>query len=73
MEQKRRGRPAKIKPAPVILEVESGEGTTIDQLKICGEKLEEIEKVLARNPYRVDIRADKQKLIDQICFLVKSI
>jgi hypothetical protein len=73
MEQKRRGRPAKEKPMPVILETETGEGTLTDKLKFCGGQLEELEEILNKEPYRMDLRVKKQEFIDQICFLIKSI
>ena len=73
MEQKRRGRPAKEKPMPTILETETGEGTLTDKLKFCGIQLEELEEVLNKEPYRMDLRVKKQEFIDQICFLIKSI
>jgi hypothetical protein len=73
MEQKRRGRPAKEKLMPTILETEVGEGTLIDKLKFCGNQLEELEEVLNKEPYRMDLRVKKQEFIDQICFLIKNI
>lgn len=73
MEQKRRGRPAKEKQIPTLSEIETGEGTTIDKLKFCGDQLEELEENLNREPYRMDLRMRKQEFINQICFLIKSI
>jgi len=71
--EKRRGRPAKEKPMPVILETEAGEGTLTNRLKFCGNQLEELEEILNKEPYRMDLRVKKQEFIDQICFLIKSI
>jgi len=71
--EKRRGRPAKEKPMPTILETEAGEGTLTDRLKFCGGQLEELEEVLNKEPYRMDLRVKKQEFIDQICFLIRSI
>jgi hypothetical protein len=71
--EKRRGRPAKEKSMPTILQAEVGEGTVTDKLKFCGVQLEELEEVLNKEPYRMDLRVKKQEFIDQICFLIKSI
>jgi hypothetical protein len=71
--EKRRGRPAKEKPMPVILETKISEGTVTDKLKFCGDQLEELEEILNKEPYRMDLRVKKQEFIDQICFLIKSI
>jgi hypothetical protein len=71
--EKRRGRPAKEKQTPILPEVEIGEGTLTDKLKFCGSQLEELEEVLNKEPYRMDLRVKKQEFIDQICFLIKSI
>jgi hypothetical protein len=71
--EKRRGRPAKEKLMPTILQAEIGEGTVTDKLKFYGVQLEELEEVLNKEPYRMDLRVKKQEFIDQICFLIKSI
>jgi len=71
--EKRRGRPAKEKQTPMLPEVEIGEGTLTDKLKFCGGQLEELEEILNKEPYRMDLRVKKQEFIDQICFLIKSI
>jgi hypothetical protein len=71
--EKRRGRPAKEKLMSTILQAEIGEGTVTDKLKFYGVQLEELEEVLNKEPYRMDLRIKKQEFIDQICFLIKSI
>ena len=71
--EKRRGRPAKEKPMSTVLETEIGEGTLTDKLKFCGNQLEELEEILNKEPYRMDLRVKKQEFIDQICFLIKNI
>jgi len=71
--EKRRGRPAKEKQIPTLPGVEVGEGTVTDKLKFCGGQLEELEEILSREPYRMDLRIKKQEFIDQICFLIKNI
>jgi hypothetical protein len=71
--EKRRGRPAKEKLMPTISQAEVGEGTVTDKLKFYGVQLEELEEVLNKEPYRMDLRVKKQEFIDQICFLIKSI
>ena len=75
-EPKKRGRKAAEKPyivfPDVVLEGEI-EGTTTEKLKSMAIQVQQLDKTLDLEPYRMDIRMKKHDTIQRICYLIESL
>jgi hypothetical protein len=75
-EPKKRGRKAVEKPhiilPDMIMEGEI-EGTTTEKLKFMAVQVQQMDKTLDLEPYRMDIRMKKHDTIQRICYLIKSL
>jgi hypothetical protein len=75
-EPKKRGRKAVEKPNIVlpgmIMEGEI-EGTTVEKLKSMAIQVQQLDKTLDLEPYRMDIRMKKHDTIQRICYLIEGL
>jgi hypothetical protein len=75
-EPKKRGRKAVEKPniilPDMIMEGEV-EGTTTEKLKFMALQVQQLDKTLDLEPYRMDIRMKKHDTIQRICYLIESL
>lgn len=75
-EPKKRGRKAVEKPNIVfpnmVMEGEV-EGTTTEKLKFMAIQVQQMDKTLDLEPYRMDIRMKKHDTIQRICYLIESL
>ena len=75
-EPKKRGRKAVEKPNIVlpdmIMEGEI-EGTTTEKLKFMAIQVQQLDKTLDLEPYRMDIRMRKHEAIQRMCHLIESL
>jgi hypothetical protein len=75
-EPKKRGR----KPKPqteesVSIEVPlegEVEGTTIEKLKAYAKQISVLDRIINIEPYRFDLRTQKQTTIERMCFLIET-
>ena len=75
-EPKKRGRKAVEKPNIVLPDmVMEGEieGTTTEKLKFMAIQVQQMDKTLDLEPYRMDIRMKKHDTIQRICYLIESL
>ena len=75
-EPKKRGRKAVEKPHVIfpdnVMEGEI-EGTTTEKLKFMAIQVQQMDKTLDLEPYRMDIRMKKHDTIQRICYLIESL
>ena len=75
-EPRKRGRKAAPKiesvSPDVVIEGEV-EGTTTEKLKFMAIQVQQMDKTLDLEPYRMDIRMKKHEAIQRICYLIESL
>ena len=75
-EPRKRGRKAAPKiesvSPDVVIEGEV-EGTTTEKLKFMAIQVQQMDKTLDLEPYRMDIRMKKHETIQRICYLIESL
>ena len=75
-EPRKRGRKAAPKiesvSPDVVIEGEV-EGTTTEKLKFMAIQVQQMDKTLDLEPYRMDIRMKKHDTIQRICYLIESL
>ena len=75
-EPRKRGRKAALKiesvSPDVVIEGEV-EGTTTEKLKFMAIQVQQMDKTLDLEPYRMDIRMKKHEAIQRICYLIESL
>lgn len=76
-EPKKRGRKAKSQTEESVsievpLEGEI-EGTTIEKLKVYAKQVLVLDRTINIEPYRFDLRTQKQTTIERMCFLIEEL
>jgi hypothetical protein len=76
-EPKKRGRRAKIQTEESVsievpLEGEI-EGTTIEKLKMYAKRVLVLDRTINVEPYRFDLRTQKQTTIERMCYLIEEL
>ena len=75
-EPKKRGRKAVEKPHIILPDmIMDGEieGTIVEKLKFMAIQVQQLDKTLDLEPYRMDIRMKKHDTIQRICHLIESL
>jgi len=75
-EPKKRGRKATEKPNIILPDmIMDGEieGTVVEKLKFMAIQVQQLDKTLDLEPYRMDIRMKKHDTIQRICYLIEGL
>jgi hypothetical protein len=75
-EPKKRGRKAVEKPHIILPDmIMDGEieGTIVEKLKFMAIQVQQLDKTLDLEPYRMDIRMKKHDTIQRICYLIEGL
>jgi hypothetical protein len=74
MEKRQRGRPPKIKESNIKTFNIDMEGNSVtEKLKVFASQLLVIDRTLNIEPYRIELRTQKQDIIEKICFLIEKL